>query len=89
MRRVGARGFVPRPVVLTLPPALLRLVLMSAAWAAGSTAASALQQRGLGTFVGFALAAAVYWVTRDLGRRRPRRGDPKYWRGRPVDDRWN
>lgn len=73
-------------------PALVRLVLMSAAWAAGSTAALAAGQRGSGTLVGFALAALVFWLTRDLGRRRrrPRGGEVKYWRGRPVgDDRLN
>ncbi|MDO8506841.1 MAG: hypothetical protein Q7S41_04440 [Candidatus Limnocylindria bacterium] len=69
--------------------ALLRLVLMSAAWAAGSTAAQALQQRAAGTLVGFALAAAVYRLTRDLGRRGGRGRERKYWRGRPVDDRWS
>ena len=71
-------------------PALVRLVLMSAAWAVGSTAALAAEQRGGGTVVGFALAALVFWLTRDLGRRRRSRGgEVKYWRGRPVDDRWN
>lgn len=59
---------------------------MSAAWAAGSTGALALGSPRAGTVVGFALAALVYWLTRDL---RPRRGATKYWRGRPIDDRWN
>jgi len=68
--------------------ALIRLLVVSASWAAGSTAMAALQLRGLRDLVGLALAAAAYWLTRDLGRRR-RRGEVKYWRGRPVDDRWN
>ncbi len=68
--------------------ALIRLLVLSASWAAGSTAMAALQLRGLRDLAGFALAAGAYWLTRDLGRRR-RRGELKYWRGRPVDDRWS
>ncbi len=68
--------------------ALARLLILAASWAAGSTAMVALQLRGLRDLAGFALAAGAYWLTRDLGRRR-RRGELKYWRGRPVDDRWN
>lgn len=68
--------------------ALVRLVLMSVAWAAGSTGAMALRLYQLDTLVGIGLAALAYWLTRDLGRpgRRRQRGELKYWRGRPVDD---
>ena len=68
--------------------ALIRLLVVSASWAAGSTAMTALQLRGLRDLAAFALATGAYWLTRDLGRRR-RRGELKYWRGRPVDDRWS
>ncbi len=68
--------------------ALIRLLVVSASWAAGSTAMVALQLRGLRDLAAFALATGAYWLTRDLGRRR-RRGELKYWRGRPVDDRWS
>ena len=74
--------------------AILRFVLMCAAWAVGQTLIWPLS---LGTFcivIPAALALGVLVLTADLGRPRASGGDLKYWRGRRVDDgerrdRWN
>ena len=75
----------------------LRLLLICAAFAAGETAAWALDANSIGPTVGAILGAAVYVFTQDIDR--PRRGggprgEIRYWRGRRLDDeeeprRWN
>lgn len=65
---------------------LIRLVLISAAWAAGEVLVVASGLRGLGTILPAGLAAGAYAVTEGLGRPRLGGGDPKYWRGRRIDD---
>jgi hypothetical protein len=76
--------------------AYLRLMAICAAFAAGETAAWAVDATAVGSLVGAALGAAAYVLTQDIDR--PRRGggrgEVRYWRGRRVDDddgprRWN
>jgi hypothetical protein len=74
--------------------AILRFVLICAAWAVGQTLTWYLSLGSLGLIIPAALALVVIVLTADLGRPRPTGGDLKYWRGRRVDDderrgRWN
>ena len=76
--------------------AYLRLLLICAAFAAGDTAAWALDANSIGTTFGAILGAAVFVLTQDIDRPGPgRRGEIRYWRGRRIDDeedgprRWN
>ena len=91
MRRVGPRGIVRAPerrVTSRQQRALLRLVLLAAAWALGDAAAWALGVRELGYVLPPLFAAAAYLWTRDapMGRR----GNVTYWRGERIDrDRWH
>jgi hypothetical protein len=65
---------------------LMRLVVISAAWALGEALVWQLQVAGLGLVVPALLAAAAYVATRDVFTPR---GDVTYYRGRPIDrDRW-
>lgn len=65
--------------------ALLRLVIICAAWALGEALVWQFAASGLGIVVPAILAAAAYMATRDLMWS----GDTTYWRGRPIDrDRW-
>jgi hypothetical protein len=68
--------------------ALWRMLLICAVGAAGETIAFQLEAYDVMTMVGAVFAAAAYVFTQDLDRPRPggRRGEIKYWRGRPVDD---
>ena len=67
--------------------AIVRLVIMAAAWALGEAVVVALGAGGLGLIVPAVLAAAAFVATRDLGWRG---SDQTYWRGRKIDrDRWN
>ena len=73
--------------------AILRFILICAAWAIGQTLTWGVAGP-LGVVIPAALAIGVLVVTADLGRPRPGGGDLKYWRGRRVDDderrgRWN
>ena len=76
----------------------LRLLLICAAFAAGETAAWALDANSIGPTVGGILGAAVFVLTQDIDRPSRgggRRGEIRYWRGRRIDDgedgprRWN
>ena len=75
--------------------AILRFVLICAAWAVGQTLTFGLIDIGpFGVIIPAALAIGVLVVTEDLGRARPTGGGIKYWRGQRVDDderrgRWN
>lgn len=74
--------------------ALLRFVLICAAWAVGQTLTWGLSLGVVGVVIPAALAVGVLALTADLGRARAASGDLKYWRGRRVDDddrrgRWN
>jgi hypothetical protein len=74
--------------------AILRFVLICAAWAVGQTLTWGLAIGSIGVVISAALAIGVVVVTQGLGRPRPAGGDLKYWRGRRVDDderrgRWN
>jgi hypothetical protein len=74
--------------------AVLRFVLICAAWAVGQTLTWGLAIGPIGVVIPAALAIGVLVVTEDLGRRRAAGGDLKYWRGRRVEDderrgRWN
>jgi hypothetical protein len=68
--------------------ALWRLLLICAVGAAGETIAFQLEAYDVMTMAGAIAAAAAYVFTQDLDRpsRGGRRGEIKYWRGRPVDD---
>ena len=97
MRRVGATGLVrePRRRRMTREgAAILRFVLICAAWAIGQTLVWYLSLGTFGVIIPAALALGVLVLTVDLGRPRARGDDLKYWRGRRVDDderrgRWN
>jgi hypothetical protein len=74
--------------------AVLRFVLICAAWAVGQTLTWGLALGTIGVIIPAVLAIGVLVVTEDLGRPRAASGDLKYWRGRRVDDderrgRWN
>jgi hypothetical protein len=74
--------------------AILRFVLICAAWAIGQTLTWYLSLGTFGVIIPVALALGVLVLTADLGRPRPGGGgDLKYWRGRRIDDerrgRWN
>ena len=74
--------------------AILRFVLICAAWAIGQTLTWYLSLGTFGVIIPAALALGVLVLTADLGRPRPGGGgDLKYWRGRRIDDerrgRWN
>jgi len=69
--------------------ALWRLLLICAVAAAGETVAYQLELYNEVMWVGLLAGAAAYILTQDLDRPRPRggrRGEIKYWRGRPIDD---
>jgi hypothetical protein len=73
--------------------AILRFILICAAWAVGQTLTWGVAGP-LAVVIPAALAIGVLVVTADLGRPGPNGGDLKYWRGRRVDDderrgRWN
>jgi hypothetical protein len=97
MRGLGEGGVVPSPERTIVTQALWRLLLICAAAAAGETIAYQLEAYGVVMWVGVVFGAAAYIFTQDLDRPRRgggRRGEIKYWRGRPVDDddgprRWN
>jgi hypothetical protein len=74
--------------------AILRFVLICAAWSVGQTLTWGLAIGPLGMVIPAALAIGVLVVTEDLGSPRSPGGDLKYWRGRRVNDdeprgRWN
>jgi len=74
--------------------AVVRFVLICAAWAIGRTLTWGLSLDAVGAVIPAALAIGVLIVTADLGRPHASVGDLKYWRGRRVDDderrgRWN
>jgi hypothetical protein len=74
--------------------AILRFVLICAAWALGQTLTLGLALGTIGVVIPAALALGVVVLTADLGRPRAAGGELKYWRGRQVDDderrgRWN
>ncbi|HJW47878.1 MAG TPA: hypothetical protein VJ726_00515 [Candidatus Limnocylindria bacterium] len=74
--------------------AVLRFVLICAAWSVGQTLTWGLALGTIGVVIPAALALGVLVLTEDLGRPRAASGDLKYWRGRRVNDderrgRWN
>ena len=73
--------------------AILRFLLICAAWAIGHTLTWGLALGPIGVIVPAAFAIGTLVVTEDLGRARPSGGDLRYWRGRRIDDerrdRWN
>lgn len=74
--------------------AVLRFVLICAAWAVGQTLTWGLALGIVGVVIPAVLALGVLVLTEDLGRPRAARGDIKYWRGRRIDEddrrgRWN
>jgi len=100
MRSLGEGGLIRAEERNVNPTqaAYLRLLLICAAFAAGETAAWALEANSIRQIVGAILGAAVYILTLDIdrpGRGGGRRGEIRYWRGRRIDDaedgprRWN
>ena len=74
--------------------AVLRFVLICAAWAIGQTLTWGLALGTIGVVIPAVLALGVLVLTEDLGHPRTAGGDIKYWRGRRIDDderrgRWN
>lgn len=68
--------------------AVIRVLIISAAWALGEALVWQFQVAGLGLVVPALLAAAAYIATRDVSSFRG--DDPTYWRGRRIDkDRWH
>ena len=78
---------------MTQRAAYWRLFLISLAAAAGETVASLIGAYDLSTVAAVIFGAAAYVLTQDAaGPPGGRRGEIRYWRGRPVDDdrsRWN
>jgi hypothetical protein len=97
VRRVGEGGLVPATERAVVNQALWRLLLICAAAAVGETIAYVLEAYGLMMWVAVLFGAAAYILTQDLDRPRGRggrRGEIRYWRGRPIDEddgprRWN
>ena len=100
MRSLGEGGLIraeERYAVNPTQAAYLRLLLICAAFAAGATAAWAVDANSIGTVFGAILGVAVFVLTQDIdrpGRGGGRRGEIRYWRGRSIDDdqgprRWN
>jgi hypothetical protein len=100
MRCVGEGGLIraeERHAVNPTQAAYLRLLLICAAFAAGETAAWAIDANAVASIVGAILGAAAYILTQDIDRPPRgggRRGEIRYWRGRRIDDeegprRWN
>jgi hypothetical protein len=75
--------------------AVLRFVLICAAWAVGQTLTWGLALGTIGVLIPAVLALGVLVVTADLGRPPAAvGGNLKYWRGRRIEDderrgRWN
>jgi hypothetical protein len=70
--------------------ALLRLAIISAAWALGEALVWQLRAGGLALIVPALLGAAAYIATREGGWPGAGGGDETYWRGRRIDrNRWN
>jgi hypothetical protein len=68
--------------------AILRLALISVAWAFGDAVAWAVGAAAMGTALGAIFGAAAYVLTRDGGGSGG--GGRTYWRGRPIDrGRWD
>lgn len=69
--------------------ALIRIAIISAAWALGEALVWQMAVAGLGLVVPALLAAAAFFATRDVSSLGGGGGDETYWRGRPIDrDRW-
>ena len=67
--------------------ALIRIAIISAAWALGEALVWQMDVAGLGLVVPALLAIAAFVATRDVSSLRG--DDSTYWRGRPIDrDRW-
>ncbi len=89
MRRLGQGGIVPAPERPLVTQALWRLLLICAVAAGGETIAYQLEADDVAMWVGVVFGAGAYILTQDLDRPRTRggrRGEIRYWRGRPVDD---
>ena len=89
MRCLGERGVVLAPERPVMTSALWRLLLICLAAAAGETLAYQLGWYDVIIWVGVLFGAGAYIFTQDLDRPRPggrRRGEIRYWRGRPVDE---
>lgn len=66
--------------------AIIRLLIMCAAWALGEALVWQLRVAGLGLVVPALLATAAFFATRDITGFG---GDTTYYRGRRIDrDRW-
>lgn len=95
MRPLGARGVVRAPRWRQLDidarrrVALIRIAIISAAWALGEALVWQMAVEGLGLVVPALLAVAAFFATRDVSSLGGGDGDPTYWRGRRIDkDRW-
>ena len=70
--------------------AVVRLLILCAAWALGEALVWQVRAAGLGLVVPALLATAAFVATRDAGSSGGGSGDETYWRGRRIDrDRWN
>ncbi len=79
--RAWQGGVTPRQA------AIVRLLLVCAAWALGETLVTASSALGIfGVVVPAVLAVGVFALTQDLGRPRVDRDNVRYWRGRRIDD---
>jgi hypothetical protein len=86
---LGEGGVVLATERPSMTQALWRLLLICAAAAAGETLAYQLGQYDVITWLGVLFGAGAYLLTLDLDRPRPggrRRGEIRYWRGRPIDE---
>ena len=89
MRRVGKGGIVPASERPLMTQAIWRLLLICVAAAAGETIGYLLGAYDILMWFALFFGAGAYIITQGFDAPRPprgRRGEVKYWRGRPVDD---
>ena len=92
MRCLGEGSVIYRKERLAVNTAYPRLLLMCGAFAFGETLAWTAGAFDMAMWVGLAFGAAAYILTQDVGRGGGGRGQPRYYRGRRIDDdkrRWN
>lgn len=88
---MGPRGLIPLPEALVSPRERriwLRFLIVVLAGAAGETLAIVLGLPSADLLAPLLFGGAAYYLTDGMDSPfRPRRGgDPKYWRGRRIDD---
>lgn len=91
MRRMGAGGVIPHPeagLSVRERRTWVRFLIVVVAGAAGETIGIVLGLPSADLLVPLLVGGAAYYLTggMDSPSRPGRGGDPKYWRGRRIDD---